>query len=215
MTQSAARHPACKPVRKPASLGWWMRMGWLISAWACMAAWGAAVAQPAPGGDAPAWAALQRDAAIVLFRHATAPGGGDPPGFKLGDCSTQRNLDAAGREQARALGQQFRDRKIRVGAVRTSQWCRTRETAQIAFGATAKDEAAFNSFFADRDRADAQTAVARQLLAQWRGPGALVVVTHQVNITALTGIFPASGEGIVVRVQGAQVEVLGRLQPAL
>lgn len=158
------------------------------------------------------WPALQ-DGSIVLFRHATAPGGGDPPGMKLGDCSTQRNLDEAGRAQARRLGEQFRQRGIKVTAVLTSQWCRTRKTAELAFPGRAREDSNFNSFFGDPSRQPAQTAAARAQLSQWRGPGVLVVVTHQVNISMLTGLGTASGEGVVVRPQGAGLEVLGRLAP--
>ena len=153
-----------------------------------------------PAVAADAWAELAKPGAIVLFRHATAPGVGDPPGFKLDDCATQRNLNEQGRAEARRLGEQFRSRKIQVGAVFSSQWCRTRETARLAFGDQAHDEPAFNSFFLrSPDISDAQTEKARALLAGWRGPGALVVVTHQVNIQALTGAAAASAEGLVVR----------------
>lgn len=150
---------------------------------------------------ADAWPDLTQSGAIVLFRHATAPGIGDPANFKLDACATQRNLDDKGRAEARKLGEQFRNRKIAVGAVLTSQWCRTRDTARLAFGNEAvKDEPAFNSFFGRSSGiSDAQTAQARAILARWRGPGTLVVVTHQVNITALTGVNPASAEGVVVR----------------
>ena len=109
--------------------------------------WGIA-ASAQPSSDA-AWAALQ-DCAIVLFRHANAPGGGDPPGLRIGDCSTQRNLDDAGRALARRIGEQFRDRRVRVGAVLTSQWCRTRETAELAFPGQTRDDPTFNSFFGIR-----------------------------------------------------------------
>jgi phosphohistidine phosphatase SixA len=151
-----------------------------------------------------AWALLQdpKRASVVLFRHATAPGGGDPPGFQLGDCSTQRNLDDAGRAQARRIGEQFRSRGVKVTAVRHSMWCRTRETAELAFPGLARGDGDFNSFFEDRSREPAQTAAALATLLKWRGPGVLVVVTHQVNITALTGVVPASGEGVVLRRHG-------------
>lgn len=146
------------------------------------------------------WAELAKPGAIVLLRHATAPGIGDPPGFKADDCATQRNLDDRGRAEARRLGEQFTRRKIPVGAVLTSQWCRTRETAKLAFGNLPRDEPAFNSFFRlSSESSAAQTAQARAVLARWKGPGALVVVTHQVNITALTGFGAASAEGVVVR----------------
>lgn len=158
------------------------------------------------------WSAL-RDGAIVLFRHANAPGGGDPPGFRLGDCTTQRNLDDAGRRQARRIGEAFRTRGIRVGAVLSSQWCRTRDTATLAFGAAVQEDARFNSFFQTPEQSDPQSAAARRVLTQWQGPGVLVVSTHQVNITALTGIVPASGEGVVLRAQGGELQVLGRVRP--
>lgn len=154
----------------------------------------------AQSAAADPWAELSRPGAIILFRHASAPGGGDPPGMRLGDCSTQRNLSEGGRAEARRIGERMRDRRIAIGAVLTSQWCRTRETAALAFGDTARDEPAFNSFFGEADQArDAQTARADRLLRAWKGPGVLVVVTHQVNITALTGHVPASGEGVVLR----------------
>jgi phosphohistidine phosphatase SixA len=158
------------------------------------------------------WSALQ-NGTIVLFRHAIAPGTGDPPGFRLGDCSSQRNLDAAGRAQAKRIGEQFRAQKISVTRVLTSQWCRTRETAELAFPGLPKDEPVFNSFFGGRDQEARQTRAAFNVLQGWRGPGVLVVVTHQVNITALTKIFPNSGEGIVVRVVSGKLNVIGRVQP--
>jgi phosphohistidine phosphatase SixA len=158
------------------------------------------------------WSALQ-SGTIALFRHANAPGTGDPPGFQLNDCSSQRNLNAAGRAQAKRIGDQFRARRINVTRVLTSQWCRTRETAQLAFPGLPKDEPAFNSFFGDRDQEAAQTRTALGVLQSWRGPGVMVVVTHQVNITALTDIFPDSGEGIIVRVASERLEVLGRIKP--
>lgn len=174
------------------------------------AAWLACAQAQAP--DAATWAALGADG-IVLFRHALAPGTGDPPHFRLGDCATQRNLSAEGRAQARRLGERLRARGIRIGAVRTSQWCRTRETAELAFPGQVAEAPAFNSFFGDAANSAPQSAAARAELAAWRGPGVLVVVTHQVNITALTGVYPASGEGVVLRADGEGVAVVGRLPP--
>jgi len=174
---------------------------------------GALAAAPAWAQAPDAWEALS-DGVIVLFRHADAPGTGDPPQFRLGDCATQRNLGESGRAQARALGERWRARRVAIGAVWTSQWCRTRETAELAFPGRAQDEPAFNSFFGERSpEAERQTAAARARLSAWRGPGVLVVVTHQVNITALTGVFPASGEGVVLRRQGDTLATVGRLPP--
>lgn len=164
---------------------------------------------------ADAWPDLTQPGAIVLFRHATAPGIGDPAEFKLNVCSTQRNLDDRGRAEARQLGEQFRSRKIVVGAVLTSQWCRGRETARLAFGDLAKDEPAFNSSFrASAEISDAQTTQARAILSRWRGPGTLVVVTHQVNITALTGVGATSAEGVVVRsAADGRLKLVGSIRP--
>ncbi len=179
-----------------------------IGLWATTPA-AAQAATPASGD----WPAVQ-PGSIVLFRHATAPGTGDPPGFKLGDCSTQRNLDDVGRAQAKRIGEQFRERKLRVGQVLTSQWCRTRDTAELAFPGAWAEDASFNSFFEDRSRSDPQTAAALKTLSGWKGPGVLVVVTHQVNITALTGIVPSSGEGVVVRPKHrGGIDVVGRVMP--
>jgi phosphohistidine phosphatase SixA len=164
--------------------------------------------------DAAAWAMLKKPGAIVLFRHAVAPGGGDPAGLVLDDCSTQRNLAEEGRAQARRIGQRFRAQGIKVDAVLSSQWCRTRDTARLAFPELpTQDAPAFNSFFSDRSNEAAQTAAARKQLLAWRGTGVLVVVTHQVNITALTGISPASGEGVVLHRQGAALTVVARIAP--
>ena len=166
----------------------------------------------APALAAEGWAGVV-DGTVVLFRHALAPGGGDPPGHTLGDCRTQRNLSEEGRAQARRIGTEFRLRRIEVGAVWSSQWCRTQDTADLAFPAKRIDQPIFNSFFNDSDVAAERTRTARQLLSSWRGPGVLVVVTHQVNITALTDIVPSSGEGIVVKPTATGLRVVGRIQP--
>jgi hypothetical protein len=143
--------------------------------------------------ETAAWKALERGA-IVLFRHSNAPGVGDPPGFRIGDCSTQRNLNDEGRAQARRIGEAFRER-------------------DMAFPGMVQDEPSFNSFFGDRTEEPEQTASATALLLRWKGPGALVVVTHQVNITALTGVAPASGEGVVLSNIDGRLTVVGRIRP--
>jgi len=163
--------------------------------------------------DEPAWALLRQPGAIVLFRHARAPGTGDPPGFRLGDCATQRNLDDAGRAEARAIGAGFRARQVPVGRVLTSQWCRARDTAELAFPGRAEEQSAFNSFFDNRAAEAEATRRALAILGAWTGPGALVVFTHQVNISALTGEVPRQAEGLVVQVRNGTVAVQGRLPP--
>ncbi len=166
----------------------------------------------AAASEADAWKALG-EGAIVLFRHANAPGGGDPPNMQIGNCASQRNLDAVGRAQAQRIGQAFRTRAINVSGVLASQWCRTLETGRLAFGTRVTEEPVFNSFFDDRGKGPDQTRAALALLSGKGPEGALVVITHQVNITSLTGIFPASGEGIVVRISDGQAKVIGNVKP--
>jgi phosphohistidine phosphatase SixA len=154
---------------------------------------------------------------IILFRHANAPGVGDPPNFQLNDCATQRNLDDVGRLQARRIGDYLRAKGVSVDKVITSQWCRCKDTASNAFpdlsAASFRADAVFNSFFNDRKEEPLQTAAAKNVLLAWKGPGYLIVVTHQVNITALTDVFPQSGEGIVLRREVKQLKVVGRVNP--
>lgn len=163
--------------------------------------------------DAAAWRLLE-SGAVILFRHAEAPGVGDPPGFRLDDCSTQRNLSENGRVQARRIGEAFRAHGILVTAALSSQWCRTQDTAELAFPGLRRDEPVFNSFFRDSQARASQTRAARELVQRWRGPGVLVVFTHEVNITALTGVVTSSGEGLIVQADDAgAIKVVGRLIP--
>ncbi len=160
--------------------------------------------------DEAGWAALRQPGAVALIRHARAPGVGDPPGFRLGDCATQRNLSEEGRSQSRRLGEAIRQRGITVARVLTSEWCRARDTATLAFG-SAEPFPALNSFFADRTDEPEQSDAARKAIADWRGDGAMAMVTHQVNITALTGVGPREGEIVVVRVRDGRLAVEGRV----
>jgi phosphohistidine phosphatase SixA len=152
---------------------------------------------------------------ILLMRHTqTEAGTGDPPHFKLGDCSTQRNLNGEGREQARAWGRWFQQYQIRLSEIRSSAWCRCEETARLAFansGARITLWPALNSFFDAPSRRELQTAQVFQELASYRGQHSLMLVTHQVNITALTGVVPAMGEIVVTRYSGGRLLVLGRI----
>lgn len=147
--------------------------------------------------DETAWAALREPGTVAIMRHALAPGTGDPAGFVLDDCTTQRNLDDRGRAQARAVGDAFRARDIRVDRVLTSQWCRCRETAQLLELAPVEDLPALNSFFAERSMRDARTAAVRAFLRDLGPNDRVVLVSHQVNIQALTGRGTRSGELLV------------------
>ena len=163
--------------------------------------------------DAAAWDALRRDGAVALVRHGEAPGVGDPDGWKLDDCATQRNLDAAGRAQARALGAKLRAERIPVRRLLASPWCRTTETATLLGVGTVVAEPAFaNAFVLSDKRAELATG-AKALIGRWRGPGALVVVTHGENIRALTGRTPATAELVVVSLAAdGSVREVGAIQ---
>lgn len=183
-----------------------------------MLAWLAPAVALSLAGDADAaalWALLARGDQVVVVRHAaTDPGVGDPPAFRLGDCATQRNLSAEGRGEAVRLGAALRARGIPVGRVLSSRWCRCLDTARLAFGG-AEAWPPLDSFFGDRARAPDQTAAVRAAVAAHRpGRGTLVLVTHQVNITALTGVSPAPGELVVLTPRGGDFTVRGRLAPA-
>jgi hypothetical protein len=139
---------------------------------------------------------------VLLMRHAqTDPGVGDPPGFVLARCSTQRNLSAEGRAQARAFGARLATLGLRPSAIRSSRWCRCLHTGdEIAAGlggGAPKSEPwpALDSFFEDRAREPAQTALLRERLgAMSAARGFELWLTHQVNISALTGGFAAMGQ---------------------
>jgi phosphohistidine phosphatase SixA len=150
--------------------------------------------------DERLWADLQSGGHVLLMRHAaTNPGVGDPPQFRLDDCTTQRNLSAAGQMQAANIGRMLMAQGVTISTVLSSRWCRCLETARRAFG-KATPFPALDSFFGDRSaQADAQTTAVRAKIQSFNGPGNLMMVTHQVNITALTGEFPAEGEIFVVR----------------
>ena len=155
-----------------------------------------ALAQPAMADEA-GWAALEAPGTHALMRHAIAPGTGDPAQFELGNCTTQRNLDAKGRAQAARIGAAIKQRGVDIAVVLSSQWCRARDTAERLGLAPVESEPALNSFFGDRSRADEASRAATERLAAL-GARKAVLVTHQVNITALTGIYPSSGEIVVV-----------------
>ncbi|NNF77037.1 MAG: histidine phosphatase family protein [Rhizobiales bacterium] len=144
------------------------------------------------------------------MRHALAPGGGDPADFQLNACSTQRNLNDRGREQARSVGRAFKAAGIVFTQVLTSQWCRCRETAALLDLGAPSDFPGLNSFFQDRSTADAQTEEVKALLKSMPQSEKVMLVTHQVNITALTGQGVSSGEVFLIKLgPDGKVEVIG------
>jgi len=158
------------------------------------------------------WEAVRTGSAFVIMRHALAPGTGDPDHFTLGDCSTQRNLSDDGRHQAAEIGDSFRKHGIQGANVFSSEWCRCRETAKLLKLGPVTALPALNSFFSRWQRRDPQNTALRAWLADHESEGPLVLVTHQVNISALTGTYTGSGEIVVVRrEQDGEMTVLGTL----
>ena len=144
------------------------------------------------------WAQLRQGGNVLLMRHAqTESGIGDPPNFRIGDCSTQRNLNDVGREQSRRVAAAFQREKIVLDEVRSSAWCRCVDTAELAFGRHTV-WSPINSFF-QQDGRETQTRAVLQALQDVKAPRNLVLVTHQVNISALTGSFVSMGEMLLTR----------------
>ena len=158
------------------------------------------------------WQRLRGGGVTVLMRHAaTEPGIGDPPGFQLGRCATQRNLSEAGRQDARRIGAAFRLHGVAPGAVWSSRWCRCLDTARLAF-AGVEPEPSLDSMF-DEDAALSASKL-RKLharLAARRDTTPLVLVTHDVNIRALTGHSLRPGEMVLTQLRDGKLEVIGRL----
>ena len=175
----------------------------------------ALLALPAPAradGEAALWQALRSGGHVLVMRHALAPGTGDPAGFRIDDCATQRNLSEEGRLQARQTGALLRQREVAIDAVLSSRWCRCLETARLLEVGPVQPEPMLNSFFQDRGKGPAQTVATRARIDAFRGSGNLLLVTHQVNTTALTGVHPVSGAMVVLKPQpGGGFEVLGTL----
>ena len=147
----------------------------------------------ADGRDILKDAIKEVDANVVFLRHAMAPGFGDPDNFSLLDCSTQRNLNENGRKQARAIGFSINKSGVRFNEIISSDWCRCKETAELLNIGTWQTFLGLNSFF----QAYAERAVTlRELDLKLKKlkNGVTLMITHQVVITAVTGISVTSGE---------------------
>ena len=165
--------------------------------------------------EASAWAILRRPRTFALIRHATAPGTNDPAGFRVDDCATQRNLSAEGRAQAVRIGDLFRANGIVAADVYSSQWCRCLDTASLMGLGEVRPQPLLNSFFQDRTREAGQIEALRRWIGQLDLAKPTAFVTHQVVVTALSQVFPGSGE-IVAMQRGAdgRLSVQGRLPTA-
>jgi phosphohistidine phosphatase SixA len=156
---------------------------------ALLLGWFGAAGTAVAGEAADARNALRAGAHVALMRHADAPGGvGDPPGFRIEDCATQRNLSPKGRADAEKIGSQLKQEGIAFEKIVSSPWCRCVDTARLLNLGTVETEPTFGNVVVLRDQREVLTAGGRAFIAGWTARGNLLVVTHGANIFALTGV---------------------------
>jgi len=141
---------------------------------------------------------LEDGGKLIFIRHAYAPGNGDPSDFNLNDCSTQRNLNHQGREQAEYIGEFFRKNKIKIDRVLSSEWCRCKETAKIAFK-NFSTNSFLNSFYSAKyaKNKDNQIKSLSEFVKRFKSDKNLVLITHYVLISEVFNYSPSSGEIVV------------------
>ena len=144
------------------------------------------------------WDALRVPGVVVVVRHSYAPGTFDPPGARLDDCTTQRNLDEKGRAQAVKMGEAFKRNGIAVGAVLSSPRCRCLDTARLAFGRV-EAWSPLQGALADADLRRRLAGLIKARMAEHRSGPPLVLVTHGTVVTDLTGLDTQMGEFVVLR----------------
>src|SRR5262249_15453047 len=191
-----------------ASLKRWLgRLG--LIAFALFPAAGSAFAED----EQQAWAALATGGHIALIRHGNAPPGygGDPPGFKIDDCKTQRNLDDKGRAQGKTLGEDFRSHGVSVDRVLSSPVCRCMDTASLMAVGTVESS---GPLLPDRDPNRPRFRELKEIVSSWRGPGTLVLVSHGFTIEPLIGFIPEQAEVVVLKPTpgiGNGISIVGRI----
>jgi broad specificity phosphatase PhoE len=177
---------------------------WLVAA--LLGAW-----PSAPRADGSVWDALREPGSVVVLRHSYAPGGFDPPGARLDDCATQRNLDDNGRAQARRVGEAFRANAIAVGVVLSSPRCRCLDTARLAFGRVEAWSTLQGALNDSALRARLVEEIKQKIDEHREGPP-LVLVTHGSVVADLTGLTVRMGAFVVLRrVANGRHEVAGEL----
>ena len=141
---------------------------------------------------------LEDGGKLIFIRHAYAPGNGDPNNFNLNDCSTQRNLNVDGRKQAQKIGKFFRENKVKIYKVLSSEWCRCKETADIAFNDYSTNSF-LNSFYSSKyaKNKDKQVEALNNYVKKFKSEKNLIFVTHYVLISEVLNYGPSSGEIVV------------------
>ena len=161
-----------------------------------------------------AWEALRDGRAVLILRHALAPGTGDPTGFDINDCSTQRNLNDTGRAQAGAWKSFLEGHGITEARVFSSQWCRCLDTARGMNVGEVTKWPSLNSFFGNRGKGPLQARQTISLVNELEAGAPVILVSHQVNTTALTGVYPSSNEGVILALPLSESPtVLARVSP--
>ena len=153
---------------------------------------------------------LEEGGKLIFIRHAYAPGSGDPDNFNLNDCSTQRNLSKEGQRQAEYIGEFFRNNKVKIDKVLSSEWCRCKETAKIAFkNFTTKNF--LNSFYSSKfaENKDKQVKALKEYIKKFKSDKNLVLVTHYVLISEILNYGPSSGEIVV---SNKNLNIIGSLE---
>ena len=158
------------------------------------------------------WALVRDGGQAVLLRHARVSGAGEPTGFDIANCRTQRNLSEQGRSQARRIGALFAARAAPIERVLSSRACRALDTATLAFEDNKPEPfPALDPSDGDGEAAKARTAAVKAEIGRFTGTGNLLLVTDGENIQALTGVMPREGEALIVRLEGDAVHVLARI----
>jgi phosphohistidine phosphatase SixA len=170
----------------------------------------------APLASANLLSELQSGSTLIIMRHADAPGIGDPPGYRLGDCSTQRNLGDYGRKQAREIGQWLSQQGIQEARIFSSPWCRCMDTATLLNKGSVTAEQSLGSFFNDMSDGAKQTKqlqafVQKELSKPSKPP--LILVTHQVNVSAYAGTSLGVGQMLLLKVNQQGQVISQRLIP--
>ena len=158
-----------------------------------------------------AWNLAQEGNKIILIRHSLAPGGGDPAGFEINDCKTQRNLNKKGINQSKKIGKLFKKNKVPIDQVLSSQWCRCKDTAKYAFGSYEEFTALNSTFQSPYNKNEGkQLKDLYSYVNKWNGNGKnLILITHYSIITAITTAVPSSGEIVIA---DKNFKVLGTIQ---
>ena len=141
---------------------------------------------------------LSSDGKIIFIRHAYAPGGGDPDGFDISNCASQRNLSKEGITQSKNIGKFFSENNIQIDKVLSSEWCRCKQTAKYAFN-NYETKSFLNSFFSQKfaHNKDRQVKELKDYIINWEGKKNLILVTHYVVISEILNVSTSSGEIVI------------------